>query len=63
MTLADPRIAQLITLIRATLSPPAGAGRIALALFLGVLCHCSQRAHSRRPPLPPHRHRSGDRPH
>lgn len=37
--LADPRIARLITLIRAALCPPAGAGRIALALGLGVLCH------------------------
>jgi protein-S-isoprenylcysteine O-methyltransferase Ste14 len=35
----DPRIARLITLIRAALRPPAGAGRIALALGLGVLCH------------------------
>ena len=39
MTLDDPRIAGLITLIRAALRPPAGAGRIALALTLGVLCH------------------------
>lgn len=37
--LTDPRIARLITLIRAALRPPAGAGRIALALGLGVLCH------------------------
>ena len=35
----DPRIARLITLIRAAVRPPAGAGRIALALGLGVLCH------------------------
>jgi protein-S-isoprenylcysteine O-methyltransferase Ste14 len=35
----DPRIARLITLIRAALRPPAGAGRIALALALGTLCH------------------------
>jgi len=35
----DPRVARLITLIRAALRPPAGAGRIALALTLGVLCH------------------------
>ena len=35
----DPRIARLITLIRAALRPPAGAGRIALALSFGVLCH------------------------
>ena len=36
---ADPRIARLNTLIRAALQPPAGAGRVALALTLGVLCH------------------------
>jgi len=35
----DPRIARLIVLIRATQSAPAGAGRIALALMFGVLCH------------------------
>ena len=39
MTLTDPRIARLITLIRAVLRPPAGAERIALAVGLGVLCH------------------------
>ncbi len=39
MTLSDPRIARLITLIRAARRPPAGAGRILLALGLGVLCH------------------------
>lgn len=37
--LTDPRIARLMTLIRAALSPPAGTGRITLALGLGVLCH------------------------
>ncbi len=37
--LADPRIARLVTVIRATLRPPAGAARIALALGLGALCH------------------------
>lgn len=37
--LTDPRIARLITLVRAALRPPAGAGRIALALIFGVLCH------------------------
>jgi methanethiol S-methyltransferase len=37
--LADPRTARLVTLIRAALRPPAGAGRIALALGLGALCH------------------------
>jgi methanethiol S-methyltransferase len=39
MMLDDPRIARIITLIRAALRPPAGAGRIALALGLGLLCH------------------------
>ncbi|MBM3616443.1 MAG: isoprenylcysteine carboxylmethyltransferase family protein [Alphaproteobacteria bacterium] len=37
--LDDPRIARLITLINATLRPPKGAGRIALALCFGALCH------------------------
>ena len=41
MMFADPRIARLITLIRAALRPPAGAGRIALALGLGALCHAT----------------------
>ena len=36
---SDPRAARLITLIRAALRPPGGAGRIALALVMGVLCH------------------------
>jgi len=35
----DPRIARLITLIRAALRPAPGAGRIALALAIGALCH------------------------
>ena len=35
----DPRIARLITLVRAALRPPAGAGRIMLALVMGALCH------------------------
>jgi len=35
----DPRIARLTTLIRAALCPAPGAGRIALALALGALCH------------------------
>ena len=39
--LDDPRIARLITLIRATLRPPKGAGRIALALCFGALCHAT----------------------
>ena len=39
MTFTDPRIARLITLILATLRPPPGAGRIALALGMGVICH------------------------
>ena len=37
--LHDPRIARLVTLIRAAMRPPAGFGRIALALCLGGLCH------------------------
>ncbi len=35
----DPRIAGLLRLIGAALRPPPGAGRIALALTTGVLCH------------------------
>lgn len=35
----DPRIAGLLTLIGAALHPPAGAGRIALALLAGAICH------------------------
>jgi protein-S-isoprenylcysteine O-methyltransferase Ste14 len=37
--LTDPRIARLITLIRAALRPPTGAGRIAVALMFGATCH------------------------
>ena len=37
--LSDPRIARLITLLTAALHPPAGTGRIALALTLGFLTH------------------------
>lgn len=36
---ADPRVAGLLTLVLAALRPPAGAGRIALALATGLLCH------------------------
>jgi protein-S-isoprenylcysteine O-methyltransferase Ste14 len=39
MTLEDPRIKRLITLIRAALRPPPGRGRIALALTMGAVCH------------------------
>lgn len=39
MTMTDPRIARLVTLIRAALTPPAGATRIALAFGFGALCH------------------------
>ena len=39
MTVNDPRIQRLITLIRAALTPPPGKGRIALALTMGALCH------------------------
>lgn len=41
MMLTDPRIARLVALIRAALHPPAGAGRITLALTLGLLCHAT----------------------
>lgn len=37
--LEDPRIAGLLRLARATVRPPAGAGRIALAVAMGILCH------------------------
>jgi methanethiol S-methyltransferase len=37
--LDDPRITGLWTLISAALRPPRGAGRIALALLMGALCH------------------------
>lgn len=36
---ADPRVARLVALVRAALRPPAGAGRIGLALAMGALCH------------------------
>jgi len=39
MTWDDPRIARLVTLVRGALRPPPGAGRIALALTMGALCH------------------------
>lgn len=39
MTFEDPRIARLLALIGAALRPPPGAGRIALALGFGILCH------------------------
>ncbi len=35
----DPRLARLISLIRAALQPPPGPGRIALALGMGLVCH------------------------
>ena len=37
--MADPRIARLLALISAAMHPPPGAGRIALALSLGLICH------------------------
>ena len=37
--LQDPRVARLIILLRAALHPPAGTGRIALAVTLGILTH------------------------
>lgn len=39
MTFTAPRIARLVTLIRAALRPPAGAARIVAALALGMICH------------------------
>ncbi len=41
MTLSDPRFARVITLVSAALQPPPGAGRIALALGFGALCHAT----------------------
>lgn len=35
----DPRIARILSLIRAALHPPPGAGRIILALCMGLFCH------------------------
>ena len=35
----DPRIARLLTLVRAALRPPAGVARIVAALALGLICH------------------------
>ena len=37
--MADPRIGRLISLVSAASRPPPGAGRIALALGMGLLCH------------------------
>lgn len=39
--LDDPRIARLLRLIHAALHPPTGVGRIAFALFIGLLCHAT----------------------
>ena len=39
MRISDSRIARLITLIRAALRPPLGAGRIVVALGMGLICH------------------------
>jgi len=36
---SDPRSARLLTLIATALRPPAGAGRIALALGMDAVCH------------------------
>jgi methanethiol S-methyltransferase len=36
--LTHPRIARLVTLIRAALRPPAGVARIGVALIFGALC-------------------------
>ena len=37
--LSDPRVAGMLQLIKAALRPPAGAGRISLALGMGALTH------------------------
>ncbi len=37
----DPRVAGVVRLIGAALHPPEGAGRIALALTMGMLCHAA----------------------
>jgi len=37
--LADPRIAGLVALAAASLNPPRGPARIAVAVLLGLLCH------------------------
>ena len=39
--LDDPRIARFLRLISAALRPPKGVGRIAFALFMGLLCHAT----------------------
>ncbi|MEM6663349.1 MAG: isoprenylcysteine carboxylmethyltransferase family protein [Pseudomonadota bacterium] len=39
MTWTDPRIARLWALVAGVFSPPRGAGRIALAIGMGVTCH------------------------
>jgi methanethiol S-methyltransferase len=38
-TMADPRVAGLLRLASAAIRPPQGAGRIALALTSGIVCH------------------------
>lgn len=37
--ITDPRLARPLSLLRAALRPPPGAGRIALALGFGLCCH------------------------
>lgn len=37
----DHRIRRIVRLVRAALRPPAGAGRIAVALVAGALCHAT----------------------
>ena len=37
----DPRIAQLLALIKAAINPPPGAARITLALIMGLICHAT----------------------
>jgi methanethiol S-methyltransferase len=37
--LADPRVAGLLRLLMAALRPPAGVGRIMMAIVFGITCH------------------------
>lgn len=37
--LDDPRFARLVALAKGAISPPPGAGRIALAVLMGMVCH------------------------
>lgn len=39
MTLEDPRVARLLTLLKGVLKAPRGTGRIVLAAAIGLVCH------------------------